>query len=171
MTRTSTLRAIAADALEFSLLKDAQQLGLDTGGDLADFVQKNRSPMRQFEPAFPLVQGAGEGPFFMAEEFTFDEVFGDGGAVELDERGVGAGAFTVEGAGDEFFAGAAFALDEHRCLGASDLAHEQAQVGHGGALAEERLAGFLVFLAEELIDLKDLGELLGFAESHLDLFV
>ena len=48
--------AVAADAFQFALLQDAQQLGLDLRGNLADFVQQDGAAVGQFEPAFALGQ-------------------------------------------------------------------------------------------------------------------
>ena len=67
----------------------------------------------------------------MAEEFGLDEVLGDGGAFELEEDAVGAGAFGVHGAGDELLAGAGFAEDEDAAVGG----------GHEADLAAERPGG------------------------------
>ena len=58
--------------------------------------------------------GAGEGAALVAEKFTFEQAAGDGGAVELDERAVLAAAAIVNGARDEFFAGAGLAEQKHR---------------------------------------------------------
>ena len=64
-----------------------------------------------------LVGAAGAGAVAVAEELGLDEVFGDGGAVELDEDAVAAEGFGVDGAGDELFAGAGFAEDEDAAVG------------------------------------------------------
>ena len=70
----------------------------------------------------------------MAEDFTFDERLGDGGAVYGDEGTGFAGAEVVEGAGDEFLAGAAFAGDEHGDVGGGDLLDEAEDFAHGTEL-------------------------------------
>jgi len=98
--------AVAADAFEFAFLEDAQELGLDLGRDFADFVQEDGAVVGEFEAALALGDGAGERALFVAEKFALDEVLRDGGAIELDEGGVGALALAVEGAGDKFLAGA-----------------------------------------------------------------
>ena len=116
--------AVAADAFEFALLQHAQQLGLDAGRNFADFIQQNGAAVGQFKAAFAFVQRAGEGAAFMAEKFAFNQVFRDGGAVDLDERRAGAGAVAIKRAGDQFLAGAAFALDQNGGLRARDFADE-----------------------------------------------
>ena len=91
--------AVAADAFQFALLEHAQQFGLDGGGNLADFVQQDGSAVGQFEPAFAFVESAGKRALFVAEELALDEVSGNGGAVDLDERGAGAAGFPCAGRG------------------------------------------------------------------------
>ena len=56
--------------------------------------------------------GAGEGAFFVAEEFGVDEVGIEAAAVEVNERPVGTVAPLVQGAGGDAFAGAGFAEEE-----------------------------------------------------------
>lgn len=54
--------------------------------------------------------------------------------------GVGALALLVNGAGDQFLAGARLALDQHGDVGRSGLADAGVDRLHGGALADHRLA-------------------------------
>jgi len=124
----------------------------------------------ELEAALALGEGAGERAFLVSEELALDEVFRDGGAVDADERGGGAGALAVEGAGDEFLAGAAFALDKDGGLGAGDLADQLAQILHDRAATQQFVTAFLVLLiAQVLVDLEELGEVLGLLERHLEL--
>ena len=87
---------------------------------VADFVEEEGAAVGALEGAAffgGLVGAAGAGAVAVAEEFGLDEVFGDGGAVELDEDAVAAQGLGVHGAGDEFFAGAGFAEDEDAAVG------------------------------------------------------
>jgi hypothetical protein len=71
------------------------------------------------------------------EQLALDEVLGQGGAVELDERLVAAAAPSVDRARDELLADAGLAGDEDRCVGRRDLArhpHGALHLGVGGAL-------------------------------------
>ena len=82
----------------------------------------------------------------MAEQFGFQQVLGQGGAVDRDQGLARAGAGTVDGAGHQLLAGAGFPGDEHRGLGGrhggDDLAHgadggaAAQDLGPGGGLAE-----------------------------------
>ena len=53
----------AADALELAFLQHAQQLGLERGGDFADFVQKQRAAVGEFEAAGALATAPVNEPF------------------------------------------------------------------------------------------------------------
>ena len=118
MTRTSTARgARLADALELPLLQHAQQLALQLERDLADLVEKQRAAVGQFEPADAVAQRAGEGALDVAEELALEQFARDRRAVDPDQRPVAAAARLVDGARDQFLAGAGFAGDQHAGVG------------------------------------------------------
>ena len=71
-----------ADAGDFALLEHAQQPHLRGERHLADFIEKDRAVISLLEDALMLRAGVGEGPLFVPEEFIFQQVFGDGAAVE-----------------------------------------------------------------------------------------
>ena len=102
-------RSRAPQALELLLLQHAEELRLQLRWDVADLVEEERPLVGQLEAANFLRDGAGEGAFLVAEQLALDQPCGDGRAVELDEGPVAAGAQLVEGAGDEFLAGAGLA--------------------------------------------------------------
>ena len=91
----------------------AQELGLHGGVHLADFVEQERALVGLLELADLAFGGAGEGALFVAEELAFEQRFGEGGAVEADERALPARAGIVDGPGDQLLADAAFAADQH----------------------------------------------------------
>jgi hypothetical protein len=111
------LRAVAAEALEFLLLENAEELGLELERNVADFVEENGAAIGEFEAADFLVDGTGEGAAFVAEKLGFEQAGGNGGAIDFDEGAFTARAEIVDGAGDELLAGAGFAEDENggRC--------------------------------------------------------
>ena len=82
--------ARAAEPLEFALLQNAQQLHLRGRRHIADFVEKKRAFVGQFEFAGLAGCRAGERAFLVAEEFALEKIFGNGGAVDFDERAGGA---------------------------------------------------------------------------------
>ena len=61
------LRAVAAEALEFLFLQNAQQFGLEVERKVADFIKKERAAVGQFEAADLLIDGPSERALFMAE--------------------------------------------------------------------------------------------------------
>ena len=61
---------------------------------------------------------AGERASFVAEQFAFQQLLGNRGAVDGEERLLAAVAVMINRAGDEFLAGAAFAGDERGGVGA-----------------------------------------------------
>ena len=103
--------------MEAALLGHAQQLGLQAAGDMSrNFIQEDRAAVGHLEAADALRHRAGEGAFFVAEKFAFEQVLRDGGAIDLDQRARGARAPGVDDVGQHFLADAAFAGDEHAAL-------------------------------------------------------
>ncbi len=119
------------------ILENAQELGLEIEGDLADFVEEDGAFVGEFEAADLFADGAGEGAFFVAEELAFEEAGGDGGAIHFDEGIGGAATEAVNGAGDEFFAGAGFAEEEDGGVAGSDFADALHDGHEGGALSDD----------------------------------
>ena len=95
--------------MKLALLQDAQQLGLRSGVQVADFVQEDGAAVGQLEFAAAGGGGAGEGAFLVAEQFGLEQLGGNGGAVHLDERAGGERAGIVDVRGQQFLAGAGFA--------------------------------------------------------------
>ncbi len=76
----------------------------------------------------------------MAEQLAFQQRLGDGGAVDRQERLVGAAAVLVQGAGDQFLAGAALAEDQHVDILRRDAADRLAHLLHDRAAADDPVA-------------------------------
>ena len=132
-TRTSTIIGLVlADAANLAAFQHAQQLGLHRLGQLADFVEEDRAAVGHFEQADAVLVGAGERAFAMAEQLAFDERLGQGAAVDRDERLVGPRALVVNGAGDQFLAGAGFAEDQHGRVRRRDFGDQRANAFHAG---------------------------------------
>jgi hypothetical protein len=72
----------SADTQYLPLLKGSQQLRLHTDIEIADFVQEERSLVRDFEEPFLLRDGAGERPLLMAKELRFEQVLVDRSTVD-----------------------------------------------------------------------------------------
>src|SRR5437773_955724 len=151
------VRLGSPQALEFALLKNSQELHLGGPRHVADFVEEDGALVRQLK--FPGLRGdgAGERPFFISEELALEKVFGDGRAIDFDERPGGAAGMFVDGAGNHVFADAAFAAQQHRGIGRRHALDCRQNFLHGGAPAHdvfelvalaERVAQAAVFLAQ-----------------------
>ena len=106
-------------------------------GHVADFVEKERAAVGLFEFAEMVGGSAGEGAFFVAEEFGFDQFGGNGGAVECDECVFAARRFFVDRARDQFLAGAGFAEDADAGFAGGDAIDLGEELGHGRAGADK----------------------------------
>src|SRR5579859_1989397 len=105
---------VAADRTDFFFLQDAQQLSLQLQRQLANFIEEDRAPVGGLEQSLLRLQSAGEGAFFVPEKFAFNERGNERSAIDGHEGTSGERSPKVHGAGDEFFAGAAFSIDQHR---------------------------------------------------------
>ena len=92
--------------LQLAGLERAEQLGLRLGAQVADLVEEQRAGVRQLEPSQPALGGAGERAALVPEHLGLDQVAGDGGAVDGDERAAGPPARGVDRGGDQLLAGA-----------------------------------------------------------------
>jgi hypothetical protein len=83
---------------------------------------------------------AGEGSLLVPEKFALDQIVGNRGAVDRDERLARAVAVLPDGPGDEFLAGAALAGDHHGHVAGGDLADGLEDFLHRGRTAHDALA-------------------------------
>src|SRR5690606_28793650 len=103
--------------------------------------------------------GAGERALLVPEELALHELLRDGGAVDDDERAGALGArprarVEVDGAGDEFLARPALALDGDGEVAAEGLLDEAVDPLHRRAVADDLLEPVLLGdLAAEGLDL------------------
>src|SRR5689334_16747253 len=79
----------------------------------------------------------------MAEELALDEVFGNGGAIDLDKPGIVAQALGMNGARDQLFAGTGFTEDKDAAIGRRHQGDLLAQRFHRDALADDDALGLL----------------------------
>ena len=125
MIRTSVVSvSLEPDPGKRAVLEHAQQFHLDGERHVADFIEKQGAAVGLFEAAGAAGDGAGERAFFVAEQFAFQQIFRDRAAVDGDHLLLAARAVFVHRLGDEFLAGAAFAGDQDRRVGAGDAADQ-----------------------------------------------
>ena len=86
------VHAIAADALDLALLQRAQQLRLQLQRQLADLVEEQRAAVGDLELAGPIALRAGERARHVPEQLALGDADRQRGAVDVDERLVGARA-------------------------------------------------------------------------------
>ncbi len=150
----------AAERADFSFLQDAVELHLHGEAHVADLVHEERAAVGGLKQAAAIFVCAGEGAAQVAEEFGFEQGFGKRAAIDGDEGRFGARAIFVDGAGDEFLAGAAFSGDQHAAGLRSDGFDQVEEIAHFGAGADdvieageaaELAAQFAGFLAQSLI--------------------
>ena len=80
---------------------------------LAHFVEENHAAVSRLEESLLGFQRAGEGSFFIAEEFALDQRGHQRAAIDGNKRASGKGTAKMNGARDELFSSTAFAGDEH----------------------------------------------------------
>ena len=163
-------RFAAAEALDFLFLQHAQELGLQRERHLGDFVEQQRAVLRLLELAGLGGARAGEGAFLVAEEGGFEQVLGDGGAVDGHERPVVPRGVAVNESGIDFLAYARFAFEEHRGVGLGHAFGQLQQLAAGGVGGDEFVVasrlGVLAHEGEQRRRLEGLEEEFAGAAAH-----
>ena len=118
--------------------KHAQQPGLRLDRHIADLVEEQCSALRLLEPSDTARRRAGEGAFFVAEQFALDQLARDRGHVDRDKRAVAPLAVIVQRASDQFLAGAALAHDRHGEVGAHQPGEHAVDLLHRRRAADQR---------------------------------
>jgi hypothetical protein len=154
-------------------------MGREAQGQFAHFIEHQGAAIGLLEAALLHGRGPGEGALLVAEQFGFQQVLGDGGAVDGHEGAVPARAGAMDELGQQFLAGAALGLDEdggaavrgatgqgqgfnqHGILG-------EDHGGFGGFLGLEVSFGFqrLVQGCDEFLGTEGLGQEIEGAEAH-----
>src|SRR3954470_4159298 len=93
-----------ANALDFSRFDRAQQLRLRFRTEVADFIEKKRSCVRELESPDASIGGSREGTLLVSEHLALDEILRDRCAVHADERSVATRALRVYRRRHEFLA-------------------------------------------------------------------
>ncbi len=92
----------------------AQQLHLHLGRNGSDLVEEYRAIVGHFEPAFPVIHGSCEGPFFVTEQFTLQQAFSQRSAMNAHKRKEFSWRVRVYGPCNQLLACTAFSGDDHR---------------------------------------------------------
>src|SRR5262249_5600823 len=105
-------RIRAADALEASLLQIAEQLRLELRGEIPDLVEEDRPAPRRLEATGLVLPRAGERAAHVSEELALEEMLGERGARDGDERALAPGAPVVDRRCQDVLAGSALAAEQ-----------------------------------------------------------
>ncbi len=98
-------------------MQHPQQLGLQVKRHLADFVQEQGAAFGLLEQALVRAQGAGEGALLVTKELALNQLLGQHGAIDRDERPAAAGRGFMQHPGHDLFAGASGAHQQGRDIG------------------------------------------------------
>src|SRR5579871_5317186 len=140
-----------------ALVERAQNLRLRLQTHVADFVKEEGAAVGLLKLAFLVGAGAGEGAHAMPEELAFNEVFGNGGAIDLNIHGIFAKALSVNGACHKFLASAGFAVNQHAAVGRRHQRDLLAECFDGNAVAHNDAAGLKLLLVIEILAAQSLG--------------
>ena len=126
-----------ADPFELFFLQHAEQFDLQGEGGAVDFVEEDCPAVGRFEAAGSVGDRAGERAADVAEEFAFEQAFAERPAVDADEGSAAATAEPMDGAGDQFFADAGLAEDQHRGVAAGDPSSDAIDLLHRWRIAND----------------------------------
>ena len=133
-------RARAAQPLDLAFLEHSEQLGLELERQLPDLVEQNRPAVGQLEASDLRRVRAGERAALASEELALHEVGRQRRAVDDDERTGAPRAAPVDGAGEQFLAGAGLSRQEHRGIGRRHLVDAEHHIPKRVAVADDRVA-------------------------------
>ncbi len=131
----------SSNTLELLLLQDSQQLGLHRRSQLTNLIEKQGSVIGCFELPLPHPDGAGVCALLVSEEFAFEQRLRDCSAVDGDEGPFVSRATLMDGACDNFFAGAALSPDQHGGIALRDAGDELLQLANLPAFADQVAGG------------------------------
>jgi hypothetical protein len=129
----------AADTLHHLFLQHAQHLGLRLQAHVGDLVEEDRALVGLLEAPGLVGNRAGERPSDVPNNSDSMSSSGTAAQFTFDEGVVLAPAGEMNGARDQFLAGAALAENQHAAVGRRRQRHMLAQFGHRRALAHHRV--------------------------------
>ncbi|CCG41237.1 hypothetical protein PHAMO_270078 [Magnetospirillum molischianum DSM 120] len=108
-------RLASAQRHHLTFLQHPQQTGLQRQRHVADFVQEQGAAMRLANPSGRTVPpGAGKCAGRIAEQFGLDHMFGQGAAIDRDDRLAAARPGGMDSGGEHLLADAGFTLQQKR---------------------------------------------------------
>ena len=122
------------NSFERAALEDAEQFGLKARGDVADFVEQQRTSMGELKSADLAPFCTGESPFLVPEQLALQERIVQYGAVERHKRPGAPRICCVQRLRNQLFAGPGFTVNQDRRANRSDLLDQLKQLGELWAL-------------------------------------
>lgn len=111
------LGVVGSQGVILSFLENSQQLHLDCGGYVSQFIQEDGASIGLCESPLLIPLGAGKRPPFVSEQLGFQQCFGERSAIHRDEGTAFSRAEIVNRSGSELFSRAAFPAKQHRAVG------------------------------------------------------
>ena len=108
---------VTANPIELAVRKNSQEASLCFRRHVTNLVEKECAAIGLLEAPCALSGSAGEGAFFMTEQFRFDQIFRNRRHVERDELIVAARTVTMQSVCHQLLAGAGLTIDQHRDVG------------------------------------------------------
>src|SRR5438309_4631341 len=113
----------ASETFELLLLDRAEGLGLQLDGQIADFVEEQRTAVRCLKAPHSGRHRASKGASLITEHLALEQCGRNRRAVDRDKTVVSACACLVNGPCNEFLTGTRLALDKHRAVRGCDRMH------------------------------------------------
>src|SRR4030042_84040 len=144
---------LSTHPLQTMILQDPKEQDLGGRRYLANFIEEDRSPISHFKPTNLSPDGPGERPFFMTEEFTFQQVLRIGRTISDDKGFVLPVAVEMNCPGDQLLSCSAFPLDEDSGIRVRNVRDQLKDLLHPGILPEDvsETVSFLTCLGKENI--------------------
>src|SRR6266581_352607 len=124
-------RVFAADGTHLPFFDGVQQFWLQVERQFPHFVEEQRAPVGSQEKSLARLVGAGEGALGVAEEFAFQQMVGNGAAIDRNERPAAARIALMNQTRHHTLAGSALAGEEHDAVGGGDLIDKAFDFQHG----------------------------------------
>jgi hypothetical protein len=131
---------LTTDALKALILKQAQDFRLRRQWHITDLIQENGAAVTLLELSDVAPVGAGKCTLLVSEQLTFQEMFGDGGTIDCQERRFEAIAVLINGPRGQFLPRSTLAGDQHQYILVGDAADRFVYLAHRGATSDDRFA-------------------------------
>src|ERR1700728_1145164 len=111
----------AAHAIKAAFLQYSQQVGLQFGRDISDFVEEDGATIGQLELPFGLSSSSRESSFFVTEQFAFQQSLSQRCAADGNEWLVRPATGEVNSPRNQFFTRPAFSSNQNRAAQTGDF--------------------------------------------------